>query len=161
MEAADGGSTTNAGKARRATGFNNFDINEVVALYDANFDSTPPALPGPPPRVLTIPGPSAAAGVPFTHYSWNGNVGTCNAGSTTAAHRNEVVDRINFYRTLVGRCRVWPVGVGADSLCLCLCLSLCGAGGLAGRERVQHQVEQVPKGGADDDGKPSGHLWGP
>jgi hypothetical protein len=54
--------------------------------------------------------------VPFTHYSWNGNVSTCNAGTTTAAHRNEVVDRINFYRILVRSRHAGIAGTAAVDL---------------------------------------------
>ena len=33
---------------------------------------------------------------------WNGNVTACNAGATTLAHRQAVIDRVNLYRVLAG-----------------------------------------------------------
>jgi hypothetical protein len=33
---------------------------------------------------------------------WNGNVGSCNAGSTSAAYESATIERVNFYRALAG-----------------------------------------------------------
>lgn len=33
---------------------------------------------------------------------WNGNVATCNAGTTSAAYRGATIERVNFYRALAG-----------------------------------------------------------
>ena len=33
---------------------------------------------------------------------WNGNVAGCNAGTTTAAYKQAVIDRANYYRALAG-----------------------------------------------------------
>ncbi len=42
---------------------------------------------------------AAQAAVPL---GWNGNVGSCLAGSNTAAHRQAVIDRVNLYRVVAG-----------------------------------------------------------
>ncbi|MEQ8842166.1 MAG: S-layer homology domain-containing protein [Acidimicrobiales bacterium] len=54
------------------------DRAEVLAAYRAEFDRTEPAS------------------------GWNGDTGTCHAGSTSQAFRDSIVQRVNWYRRMAG-----------------------------------------------------------
>lgn len=98
-------------------------VQQVVAQIEPTLGPAPQMAPGQIPAQFEQPQPFAIATVSFDPQNrsqvalayqnvyvpqanvaigWTGNVGSCSAGTTTAAYRQVTIDRVNYYRAQAG-----------------------------------------------------------
>lgn len=75
----DDGSVAPSGtRARRVVGLDNTDKDAVLALFNDEY-----------------------LGSSNDKYTWTGDIGDCDSGSNSAAHKKQVLKRVNYFRTMV------------------------------------------------------------